>query len=82
MLSVRLPDHLALELDRIAAEERTTKAQIVRRALERYVDSQRDQRSSFELGEALFGRYGSGESTRSAAFRRRIRERLHAKHPG
>ncbi len=73
MLTVRLPDHLERELDRLAAEERTTKAQIVRRALERYVEAQRDQRSSFELGEALFGRYGSGERTLSTTYKGRIR---------
>lgn len=82
MLTVRLPDHLERELERLAAEERTTKTQIVRRALERYLEAQRDQRSSFELGEALFGRYGSGESTRSTTYEHRVREELRAKHPG
>jgi predicted transcriptional regulator len=82
VLTVRLPDHLERELERLAAEERTTKTQIVRRALERYLEAQRDQRSSFELGKALFGRYGSGESTRSTTYKRRVREKLRAKHPG
>jgi len=82
VLTVRLPDHLERELERLAAEERTTKTQIVRRALERYLEAQRDQRSSFELGEALFGRYGSGESTRSTTYKHRVREKLRAKHPG
>lgn len=82
MLTVRLPDHLERELERLAAEERTTKTQIVRRALERYVAAQRDERSSFELGEGFFGRYGSGESTRSATYKGRVREKLRAKHPG
>jgi len=82
VLTVRLSDHLERELDRLAAEERTTKAQIVRRALERYVAAHREQRSSFELGEALFGRYGSGERTLSTTYKGRVREKLRAKHPG
>jgi len=82
MLTVRLPDHLERELERLAAEERTTKTQIVRRALERYLEAQRGERSSFELGAALFGRYGSGESTRSTTYKRHVREKLRAKHPG
>lgn len=82
MLTVRLSDHLERELDRLAAEERTTKTQIVRRALERYVAAHRERRSSFELGEALFGRYGSGERTLSSTYKGRVREKLRAKHPG
>jgi predicted transcriptional regulator len=82
MLSIRLPDSLERELERLAAEERTTKTQIVRRALERYVEAHRDQLSSFELGEHLFGRHGSGESTRSTSYKRLVREKLRAKHPG
>ena len=82
MLTVRLPDRLERELERLAAEERTTKTQIVRRALERYVEAHRDQQSSFELGEALFGRHGSGESTRSTSYKRLVREKLRAQHPG
>ena len=73
MLTVRLSDHLERELDRLAAEERTTKTQIVRRALERYVAAHREQRSSFELGEALFGRFGSGERTLSTTYEGRVR---------
>ncbi|MFN2323269.1 MAG: ribbon-helix-helix protein, CopG family [Trueperaceae bacterium] len=82
MLTVRLPDDLERELERLAAEERTTKTQIVRRALERYVTSQREQPSSFELGEAYFGRFGSGDGTLSSTYERRVREKLRAKHPG
>jgi len=81
-LTVRLPDHLERELVRLAAEEGTTKTQIVRRALERYMAARREQRSSFELGEELFGRYGSGERTLSTSYKERVREKLRAKHPG
>lgn len=82
MVTVRLPDHLERELVRLAAEEGTTKTQIVRRALERYMAARREQRSSFELGEELFGRYGSGERTLSTSYKERVREKLRAKHPG
>lgn len=82
MLTVRLPEDIERELDRIAAEERTTKTQIVRLALERYMTAHRDRRSSFELGEDLFGRFGSGEGRLSSTFKRRVREKLRAKHLG
>jgi len=35
-----------------------------------------------DLGEAHFGRYGSGESNRSTTHERRVREKLRVKHPG
>jgi predicted DNA-binding protein len=82
VLTVRLPDDLERELERLAAEGGTTKTQIVRTALERYVTAQREQRSSFELGEELFGRYGSGDRTLSTSYKGRVREKLRAKHPG
>lgn len=82
MLTVRLPDCLKRELERPAAEERMTNTQIVRRALERYVAAQRDERSSFPLGEGCFGRNGFAEPMRSATNKRRVREKLRPKHPG
>ncbi len=82
MLTVRLPEDLERELDRLATEERTTKTQIVRLALERYVTAHRDRKSSFELGEDLFGRFGSGDGTLSSTYERLVREKLRAKHPG
>jgi predicted DNA-binding protein len=82
VLTVRLPDDLERELERLAAEGGTTKTQIVRLALERYVTAEREERSSFELGEELFGRYGSGDRTLSTSYKGRVREKLRAKHPG
>jgi len=82
VLSVRLPEDLQRGLDRLAHEERTTKTQIGRRALDRYVEAHPDHRSSFELGEARLGRYGSGDGTLATTDERRVRGRIRAKHPG
>lgn len=79
MLTVRLPEEIEQEVSRLAHEEQTTKTQIVRHALERYLESQRNQRSAYELGESLFGKHGSGESDRSATYKQRIREKIGAK---
>lgn len=78
MLTVRLPEDLERALERLAEVEGTTKTRIVRQALERYLQG-REERSAFELGEDLFGRYGSGDGTRSTRVREGVRERLHAK---
>lgn len=79
MLTVRLPEDLERALERLAEVEGTTKTRIVRQALERYLHERREERSAFELGEDLFGRYGSGDGTRSTRVREGVRVRLHAK---
>ena len=80
MLTVRLPEDLEREVERLAAEERTTKTHIIREALERYVQSRQIERSSFEVGEPLFGRYSSGSSDRSVTYKERLKKKLRAKH--
>lgn len=80
MLTVRLPEHLERDLERLAAEERTTKTRIVRRALEHYIAAHHERRTSYEMGEALFGRYGSGDGTLSTTYKGRLQEKLRAKH--
>ncbi len=79
MLSVRLPKDLEYEVDRLANQENPTKTQIICKALEQYVNSKRNQQSSFELGEELFGKYGSGEGNRSVDYKRMLKEKIREK---
>ena len=80
MLNVRLPNELEREVDRLAAEERTTKTQIVRAALERYLESRRDVATSYERGKSLFGRYSSGATDGSTTYKQRVKAKLREKH--
>ena len=80
MLTVRLPDDLEAEVDRIASTERRTKSDIVKDALQQYLAAHQQKRSSYEAGEGLFGIAASGENDRSGAYKRRIREKLREKH--
>jgi metal-responsive CopG/Arc/MetJ family transcriptional regulator len=41
--SLRLPDHLARELDELAATRRTTRSEVIREAIEEYCAAQRDR---------------------------------------
>ena len=79
MLTVRLPQALEDRLNQAAAAERRTKTQVIRAALENYLEAQRSKRSAFELGEDLFGRYGSGDGSLSTTYKRVLRERIRAK---
>jgi predicted DNA-binding protein len=80
MLSVRLPEELEQEVNRIASAEQRTKTQIIREALTQYVESHRNQRSPYELGTDLFGNHGSGDAEHSSDYKGKLKEKLRAKH--
>ena len=81
MLTVRLPDDLEAELDRLAATERRTKSEIIKDALRSYVASHSERYSSYDLGEDLFGVAESGDSDRSSSYKERLKRKLSEKHP-
>ncbi len=80
MLTVRLPDDLEAEVDRLAATERRTKSEIIKDALRNYVASHSERHSSYELGEDLFGVAESGDSDRSINYKERLKRKLSEKH--
>ncbi len=79
MFSVRLPEELERKVNQLAEQENRTKSQIFRNALEEYVAAHEKKRSSFELGEDLFGKYSSGREDLSQTYKKRIKEKLHGK---
>ena len=79
MLTVRLPQALEDRLKQTAAAEKRTKTEVIRTALEVYLQAQRGNRSAFDLGEDLFGRYGSGNGNLSTTYKRILKERIRAK---
>jgi len=80
MLNVRLPQELENRVKRAAAAAKRTKTQVVREALESYLGSQENLKTSYELGEDLFGKYGSGRGDLSTTYKSKLKERLRAKH--
>ena len=80
MLSVRLPEELEKRVKQIATAERRTKTEIVRAALEVYVESKGKVGSSYDLGKGLFGRHGSGRSDLSVSYKGKVKERIRAKY--
>ncbi len=79
MLTVRLPQELEGRLKQIAASEKRTKAQVIRAALESYLQARQGDKSASELGEDLFGRYGSGNGELSTSYKSLLRERIRVK---
>jgi predicted DNA-binding protein len=80
MLSVRLPEELERKVKQIAIAERRTKTEIVRAALEVYVESKGKVRSSYDLGKNVFGRHGSGRGDLSVSYKSKVKERIRAKY--
>jgi hypothetical protein len=80
MTSARLPEDLEYRLEINAKAKGITKTECVREAVATYLAQEEEEKSSWELGEAYFGKYGSGDGCLSASYKTRIKEKLHAKH--
>jgi len=80
MLTVRLPNQLETEIDKLAAVEKRTKSDIIKEALQEYIESRRKELSSYKLGQDLFGKVSSGEPGRSETYKKLLKEKLNEKH--
>ncbi len=80
MTSIRLPSDVETKLAAIAKSEKTTKSDIIKKALASYLESYFITTSPYELGKDLFGNYGSGQSILSTEYKKMIKEKIHAKH--
>jgi hypothetical protein len=82
MLSVRLDSSLENQLNLLAQEKSVSKSQIIKDSLTYYFDmlkSKNRQKSAYELGENLFGKYGSGKSDLSTTYKQKLKEKIYAK---
>lgn len=80
MITLRLPEKLEKRVNQIAVTEKRTKTQIVRQAIENYLHVHDTQKTPYELGEDLFGRHGGGNSRLSTDYKKKLKEKLNAKH--
>ncbi len=82
MLSVRLDNTLENQLNYLAKEQQVSKSQIIKDSLVYYFDMIKEktkQKSSYELGSELFGKYSSGKTNLSTTYKQKLKEKLHAK---
>jgi len=82
MLAVRLPENLENELNRFSKISSKTKTDIVKEALKLFfeTESKKEQRSPYELGQDLFGRYGSGKDDLSTTYKQKLKNKLNEKY--
>jgi predicted transcriptional regulator len=78
--TVRLPQELDRKLETYSDLLNTTKSDVIKEALQSYFTRMESERDSWEVGEAYFGKYGSGDGTLSVTYKKRIKEKLHDKH--
>lgn len=76
MLAVRLPEEMERKIEKEARYRQRTKTQVVKEALELYFRKKAQERSAYELGADLFGKYGSGRGDNSVRYKERIKEKI------
>lgn len=78
MTTVRLPPELEHKLTQHAAESGTSKSELIKQALENWLEGLENERDSYELGHEYFGTEGSGDGSLSVAAKARLKEKLRA----
>ncbi len=81
MFSIRLPKELEKKVEELSEKEQVTKSEIVREALQEYIDKREKTEHPYLLGEDLFGKYGSDSGSRSVEYKEIVRDKIHAKNP-
>jgi predicted DNA-binding protein len=79
MTTVRLPMEIEQKLEILSRQKHKSKTDIIREALENLFRAEESEKDSYELGEAYFGKYGSGDGTLSVNYKNKIKEKLNAK---
>ena len=79
MTSIRLPSDLENKLNNISEIENVTKSEIIKFALQKYVDEFFSDVDAYEAGKDLFGKYGSGCKENSAKYKAKIKDIISAK---
>ncbi len=80
MVTVRLNDEINHRLMKLIEIEKTTKSEIIKKAIIEYYEKYAGAINPFQLGEDFFGRYG-GNKDLSKKYKIMIKEKLHEKHP-
>ena len=79
MLSLRLDPKLELAIEQKAKQLAISKSELVRNFLKEWL-KEKKLTSPHELGEDLFGNYGSGKKTLSVQAKKIAREKILKKH--
>ena len=79
MTTVRLNNEILNKINALIKIEKTTKSEIIKKAIIEYYNLRAKDLKPFKLGMDLFGRYGSGKYS-SDNYKIKLKEKLHEKH--
>ena len=82
MVSVRLGEALENQLNFLSHEKHIPKSKIIKDSLIYYFDmisKESKQKSPYELGADLFGKYSSDKGTLSTTYKQQLKEKINAK---
>ena len=79
-VTVRLSDKLKSKLDAISELEGKTRSEIIKESLDLYFSKYNADKTPFELGKDLFGKYQSGFRERSINARKEVQLKIKAKY--
>lgn len=79
MTTVRLNNDIDNKLSILTEVENTTKTEIIKKAILEYYTQHLQNKTPYELGETLFGKYG-GDTDLAKTYKSKLKEELNAKH--
>jgi len=79
MTTVRLPLEIDQRLEILSKQKHKSKTEIIKEALEYLFYKEEAEKDSYELGEELFGKYGSGDGSLSTSYKEKIKDKINAK---
>jgi len=83
MLSVRLGNSMEEQLNLLSSKKHISKSQIIKDSLMYYFDmlkKETKQKSSYELGSELFGKYSSGQENLSTTYKQKLKSKIQRKY--
>ena len=80
MLNVRISEDTEKELAQYCQDQGISKSAVLKEALMAYLAQKRKTKNAFDAGADLFGQEGSGSKVLSATYKKKLKEKLHAKH--
>ncbi len=82
MVSIRLDESMENQLDFIAQQKHISKSKVIKDALVYYFDmlkNEQNEKSAYELGSELFGKYSSGRDDLSTTYKQKLKDKINAK---
>lgn len=79
MLNIRLDEELERKLELLRKKKGISKTDLVKEALNQYIDEETSQLSAFELGKDLFDAEEGGSPEGSKNYKDQLKEKLHGK---